>query len=80
MLPDERIIKNINHSFYPMMIKDTEVEFYKLTEQFQIQSLPALIVAPRDGKNKELIIEGNISTADLLEKLKEIIARQCSAV
>ena len=63
-----------------MMVKDTEIEFYKLTEQFQIQSLPALIVAPKNGKNKELIIEGNISTVDLLEKLKEIIARQCSAV
>ena len=79
-LPDKRVIKTVNDSFYPMMVKDTETEFHRLTRYFQINSLPALIIAPKDGKSKKgLIIQGNIPTVTLLDTLKKVISNSCSS-
>jgi len=63
-----------------MMIKSTDSGFSELISRFQIKSLPALIVTPKNGKRKKsVIIQGSIYRSNLLKTLKEIIANNCSA-
>lgn len=63
-----------------MMIKSTDSGFSELINSFQIKSLPALIVTPKNRKRKKsVIIQGNISSSILLKTLKETIAGNCSA-
>jgi len=74
---DEHVAELINDSFYPIRVMDYEPAFWNAIQAFNIENIPAVVIAPLYEDPPGMLIMGFISSDELLEKLDEMYETAC---